>query len=48
MWWHRATGADFQLRSAGSNNPKQALLGVAVVVLGVPVYHILKKKEYQS
>jgi len=31
----------------GSNNPKQALLGMAVVALGAPVYYIFKKKEYQ-
>jgi hypothetical protein len=31
----------------GSNNPKQALLGMAVVALGAPVYYILEKKEYQ-
>jgi basic amino acid/polyamine antiporter, APA family len=28
-----------------SNNPKQAFLGVGVVILGVPVYHLLFRKK---
>ncbi|HKR01632.1 MAG TPA: amino acid permease [Pyrinomonadaceae bacterium] len=31
-----------------ANNPKQALLGVGVVALGVPVYHLLFRKKAES
>ncbi|HEX8922438.1 MAG TPA: hypothetical protein VF766_13275, partial [Pyrinomonadaceae bacterium] len=31
-----------------SNNPKQAFLGVGVVALGVPVYHLLFRQKAES
>jgi APA family basic amino acid/polyamine antiporter len=30
----------------GSNNPKQSLLGVAVVALGIPVYYLFFRRRF--